>query len=374
MTTAGESATADSSRPADRREGLGTAAPAADGHLDIVLTVQHPAHVHFFKNAYRELTRRGHEVHVFLREKSVARDLLDTFGIEYEVLAGESDGITSLATAQVGYEWRLLQAARRIQPDVMAAIGGMAVAHVASLVGARSVVFTDTEHASLSNRLTFPFADVVCTPECFRDDVGGEHHEYAGYHELAYLHPDRFTADRSVVEEVGLSPDDDYVVLRLIAWGASHDVGQGGFGDVTEVVERLEATGREVLITAEGDLPDEVADRQATIDPHRLHDLLYYADLFVGEGATTAVESAVLGTPAVYVNTLSMGYTDELDERYDLLYGFHGEDRHRRALDAAVEVLEEDADWGERRVDLLTEKRDVTNVIVSELLAATDDG
>ncbi len=374
MTTAGESASATAERTSERRRGIGTAAPAADEHLDIVLTVQHPAHVHFFKNAYHELTRRGHEVHVFLREKSVARELLDTFDIDYEVLAGQSDGIASLATSQLGYEWRLLQAARRIQPDVMAAIGGMAVAHVASLVGAQSVVFTDTEHATLSNRLTFPFADVVCTPECFRDDVGEKHHEYAGYHELAYLHPDRFTADASVLDEVGLSRDDDYVVLRLIAWGASHDVGQGGFGDVTEVVERLEATGRKVLITAEGDLPDEVADRQATIDPHRLHDLLYYADLFVGEGATTAVESAVLGTPAVYVNTLSMGYTDELDERYDLLYGFHGEDRHRRALDAAVEVLEDDADWGERRINLLTEKRDVTNVIVSELLAATDDG
>ena len=368
MTTTGEATV--TGRLRDGEHGLGgSMATTVDRHLDIVVTIQHPAHVHFFKNAYHELSRRGHDLHVFLREKSVARDLLDTYDIDYEVLAGQSDGLASLATSQLRYEWRLLRAARRIQPDVMTAIGGLAVAHVASLVGARSVVFTDTEHATLSNRLAFPFADVVCTPECYRDRVGRNHHQYAGYHELAYLHPDRFTPDESVLDAVGLSPDDDYVVLRLIAWGASHDVGQGGFDDVTDAVERIEATGREVLITAEGDLPEAVADRRATIEPHRLHDLLYYADLFVGEGATTAVESAVLGTPAVYVNTLSMGYTDELDETYDLLYGFHGEDRHRSALDAAVEILESDADWGERRVDLLTEKRDVTNVIVSELLA-----
>ena len=40
--------------------------------------------------------------------------------------------------------------------------------------------------------------------------------------------------------------------------------------------------------------------------------------LYVGEGATTASECAVLGTHAIYVNTLNWGDTDEEEEKYQL--------------------------------------------------------
>ena len=336
--------------------------------MRVLLTVQHPAHVHFFKHAYRELRDRGHEVRVCLREKSVARDLLDAYGIEYASLATPASSLGGIARMQATYEWRMFEFARRFDPDVVAAVGGLAASHIARAVGARSVVFTDTEHARLSNALTFPFADAVYTPECYRDDVGAKQRRYPGYHELAYLHPDRFDPDPSVFANLDVAADDPYVVLRLIAWDASHDVGHGGFGDAVEAVERLEATGHRVLVTAEGEMPDALRDRQVRIEPHRMHDLLAYADLFVGEGATTAAESAVLGTPAVYVNSLSMGYTDELNEQYGLLFGYHDETRHGQALSTALSVLETDVDWAARRERLLEEKTDTTDVILDAVL------
>jgi len=167
-----------------------------------------------------------------------------------------------------------------------------------------------------------------------------------------------------VVEDLGLDPEETFTVLRLVEWGASHDVGQGGFDDVRDVVERLEDAGSEVLITSERSLPSSLESRRATVPPHRMHDLLAFADLFVGEGATMAAESAVLGTPAIYVNTLTMGYTDELDERYELLFNYQQEDRHARALEKAVSILEGDTDWQERRERLLDDKVDTTDVIV----------
>ena len=45
-----------------------------------------------------------------------------------------------------------------------------------------------------------------------------------------------------------------------------------------------------------------------------MHDALYYARIYVGEGGTTASESAILGTPAVYINNLSMGYINDEKE------------------------------------------------------------
>lgn len=330
-----------------------------------VVTVQHPGHVHFFKHVIRQLEREGHDVHVFCKDIEVAPALLQQYDIDHEVLAGGRGGLVGMAKNQFLYESRLLGRALRLDPDVITAIGGTAAAHVASVVGARSVVFTDTEHAP-SNRVTFPFADEVWTPECYHGDVPGTHRTYPGYHELAYLHPTRFEPDPSAVEAAGLSPDERYAVLRLAAWDASHDLGEEGFADPAEAVERLEDAGAEVVVLAEGDR-DDLGGRRTQVAPHRVHHLLAYADLFVGEGATMAVESAVLGTPAVYANTLRMGYTDEIEARYGLLHNCQGSYLHRNALRTAVEILEGDVDWGARRDALLADKRDTTPVALAAL-------
>ena len=340
--------------------------------MRVVVTIQHPGHVHFFRYAIRALEERGHDVYVFARENEVTTDLLDCFGIEHEVLAGSSNSLLSLAAVQATYETRLYRHARRIDPDVITAIGGVAAAHVATLLDAKSVVFYDTEHATIITKLAYPFADVVCTPACYRGNVGSKQVRYPGYHELAYLHPHRFEPNPDVLEAFGLEPADSLAIVRFSSWDSSHDVGQGGFDDPRDVVARLEEAGASVLLTSEISLPADLESNRLSTSPDRLHDLLYYADVVVGEGATTAAESAVLGTPAVYVNTLSLGYTTELEERYGLVFNYHGEDRHARSLETAVGILDADesAAWEHRREQLLAETVDVTDVIVSEVEAA----
>ncbi|MFC7045292.1 DUF354 domain-containing protein [Halobacteriaceae archaeon GCM10025711] len=334
--------------------------------MKVVVTIQHPGHVHFFRHAIDRLQDDGHEVHVFARASDVTADLLAAYDIPHRMLAGEADSLASLAAVQARYEFRLLRAARRIEPDVITAIGGIAAAHVAAVVGARSVVFTDTEHATLINALAFPLADVVGTPASFRKDLGDKQVRYEGFHELAYLHPNRFTPDPSVLDGLDVDEDDPLVVMRLVSWGASHDVGQGGFGDIRDAVDRLEAQGATVVLTSETSLPPELESRRYRLPPHRIHHLLYYADLFVGEGATMAIESAVLGTPALYVNTLDAGCLSELETDYGLLFGFSGEDRHERALERAESVLAnpDTGKWERRRGRLLTEKEDTTGTIL----------
>lgn len=339
--------------------------------MKVVVTIQHAGHVHFFKHAIAALEAEGHEVFVFARDNEMSTELLDRCGIDYELLAGSSESLLSLATNQCLYEGRLLQRALEIRPDVMTAIGGVAVSHVASAVGARSVVFYDTEHATIICRLAYPFADTVCTPECYADDIGDKQVRYPGYHELAYLHPDRFTPDPDALAGLDAAPDDTLVVFRLVRWDAMHNAGGEGFENPEEVVERLEATGASVLITSEQSLPPALEEHRATVATHRMHDLLAYADLFVGESGTMTAESAVLGTPSIYVHENDTGLTDDLAE-YGLVYPFHGPDRHEAGLEKAISILEgrEGADWDARRERLLDDRRDTTDVIVERLLHA----
>jgi predicted glycosyltransferase len=71
------------------------------------------------------------------------------------------------------------------------------------------------------------------------------------------------------------------------------------------LVKRLAQTHR-VFISAEGDVPEEMNPYRISIAPHLIHSVLYEADIYIGEGATMASECAMLGTPAIYYNSLEV--------------------------------------------------------------------
>lgn len=188
---------------------------------------------------------------------------------------------------------------------------------------------------------------------------------YNGYHELAYLHPNYFTPDPEILKELGLKEDSVFSVLRFVSWGASHDVGHHGIQNKIEFVKELEKYGR-VLITSEGRLDEVLEQYRIKVSPEKLHHLLYYASLYVGDGGTTAVESAILGTPSIYVSTLvgTMGNFIELEEKYGLLLNYSDSNK---AIEKAIELIQSPnikECWKEKREMLLRDKVDVTSFIV----------
>jgi len=333
----------------------------------ICITIRHPARVHLFKNMIFELNEMGHKVHVYIVGSGIITDLLDQYCIEYEQLASVHDTLPELVFEQMKIEIRLLHRALKVKPDIM--IDGIATQHVSKVVGATALSFMDTEHATFTKKMTVPFADKIFTPDCYRQDYGEKQIRYPGFHELAYLHPNRFEPDSSILEEAGVTPNERFVILRTVAWKAVHDVGDSGFDDLYDVVTSLEETGVQVFITSEAPLPDSVSDRRLTIEPHRIHHLMYYADLFIGESATMATESAVLGTPAIFVSSSRRGYTDELEEEYGLVFNYSGPDRQINGLNQAISILNEydDTVWRERREQLLEEKIDTTEFITDQI-------
>jgi predicted glycosyltransferase len=167
---------------------------------------------------------------------------------------------------------------------------------------------------------------------------------------------------------LGLSEDDKFVILRFVSWGASHDIGQRGFDSETkkELVKEIEKRAQ-VFITSEKALTEEFEKYRITVPLEKIHDLLYYATMYIGEGATMASEAAVLGTPAIYVNTLRLGYLDEQEERYGLVYNFSNpKTAHNDVLTKAVEQLEDENIKNEchkKKAKLLSEKIDVTKFL-----------
>jgi predicted glycosyltransferase len=336
--------------------------------MRIIVYIGHPAHVHLFKNMIWNLEGDGHEVKITAIDKEIALYLLNAYGFKYDNLGKHSKKLLKKLLGFIARDYRLYQVAKNFKPDVFISHGSMFAAHVAKLFRKPHISLEDTEHSTEQYRLYAPFTDVILTSSCFKRDLGKKQVRYNGYHELAYLHPNYFRPDPSVLDYLGLNEDDKFVILRFVSWGASHDIGQRGFDSETkkELVKEIEKRAQ-VFITSEKTLTKEFEKYRITIPPEKIHDLLYYATMYIGEGATMASEAAVLGTPAIYVNTLRLGYLDEQEERYGLLYNFSNpKTAQKDVLRKAVEQLEDEnlkTRWHNKRAKLLSEKIDVTKFL-----------
>jgi hypothetical protein len=334
----------------------------------VVFDIGHPAHVHLFRHVIARLERDGHQVLVTATEKEIATQLLREFGIPHISLGKPGRGLAEKGARLALATLKLLRIAAKFRPDVLVGMAPVRAAPVAWALRRPCIGMDDTEHAALQRRLYLPFVTVVLTPACYAGDLGRKQVRYNGYHELAYLHPKYFTPDPSVLALAGLSEGTPFSVVRFVAWQAAHDVGQGGFSREgrLRLVRELARYGR-VLVSAEKGIDPELADYAFRAPPHLMHHFLYYASVCVTEGATMASECAMLGTPAVYMNTLSAGTLDEQQERYGLVFNYHRRQDEDVAIALAAEVFQQSQanreQWRARAARLVQDHIDVTEYL-----------
>ena len=338
--------------------------------MRILVEILHPAHVHFFRPAIAFWRERGDRVLVLGREKECANALLEAYDIPYRNISKIGSRKISLAAELAVRAGRMWRSGRRFQPDVLTGIMGATVAPVGRLIRKPAVVFYDTENATLTNRFVYPLAHSVCTPDCYRGRVRGRHLTYPGYHELAYLHPDRFTPDPDVPRRLGTDPERPFFVVRLVSWQASHDVGESGLSPdfIERIIRRLEPRGR-VLLSSEKPLPDRLEPYRFSCPPETIHHFLAFARLVVGESATMASEAAVLGTPAFFISDTGRGYTDEQEKRYGLVFNFKRREENRilDKLDELLNLNDLPAVFRPNHRRLLEEKIDTTAWLIDYL-------
>ena len=335
--------------------------------MRILIDIGHPAHVHFFKNFIWLMEKRGHKIKIVARDKDVAFQLLKAYGFDFVNLGKHKKGFFGKIKGLVEFDWKLYQVAKKFKPDVLLGIGSPYITHVGKIIGAKSVVFTDTEHAWIANRLAVPFATYVATPACFRKDFGKKHIRYNGYQELAYLHPKYFKPNRKVLKEFGIKEEEKFFVIRLVSWKAAHDVGQRGIDHKTleKIVKIMENYGK-IFISSEITLPEKLRKYKFVMPPEKMHDLLYYASLYVGEGATMATEAGLLGTPSIYASTSGniFGVYDELDKMYKLVLVLS---KGEEIIKKVEELIKTNAKklWKRKREKVIKEKIDVTKWMMS---------
>lgn len=336
----------------------------------ILFLMGHPAHVHLFKNTIWNLENDKNKVKITVMDKEIVTQLLDCYGFDYDIVGRNVAGLLNKALNLIKVDLKLFKIVKKFNPDILVSTGSPYLAHVSKLIGKPHISFGDTEIDRIGSFLATPFTAVECNPSCYMKKKKSEKQvKYNGYHELAYLHPNYFKPNKEVLEYLELNINDKFIILRISSKSSSHDKMDKGilfktYQEIFEFVKTYENYGQ-VFITSEIKLASDFDEYKLTISPENIHSLLFFATMYIGDGATMASESAVLGTPAIFISKTNRGYLNDLEKRYDLVYTFSDQ---KHALEKVINLLETKnlkSIWQKKRQKLLSEKIDVTEFMTN---------
>lgn len=335
--------------------------------MNILLQLSHPAHYHLFKHTVADLMAHGHEVHILIKTKDVLEELLKSSGLPYRNILPHAHRKSRLGILwdMLVRDWCIWNYVHRHHIDLL--MGSTCeVAQVGWLTRRYRLNFgeDDAHVVPLYFKLIRPFAQCLLAPvSCNNGDLESRTVHYRGYHKLAYLHPNRFTPDRSVVARY-FDPDKPYFLIRFAQLTAHHDSGIHGFStDVArQLIDRLTPHGR-VFITSERPLEPQFEQYRLKIDPADIHHVMAFARMYIGDSQSMAVEAAMLGVPGIRFNDFAgrIGVLEELEHTYQLTVGI-ASSRPERLL-AQVDTWLADPDlhdtFAARRRQMLADKIDV---------------
>lgn len=337
--------------------------------MRVLVDIVHPADVLFFLWPIRKLQAQGVEVLVLSRHKDVACQLLDEFGINHQPVTSARSGVLGLATELIKRDVAVLRAVRRFKPHVMVGFGGVSISHAGYVTGIPAISFYDSDTAGLQALVTNPLISHVYVPNGYTGRLPrGRWSSFPGIKELSYFHPVSFEADQDLAVSLGLDESRSNIFVRSVAWRANHDLGKTGWSDrqIVALVEYLGSLGK-VHVSSERQLPKALDAFAYRGSSRSVHHLLAFCDLYIGESATMAAESAVLSVPAIYTGTDDVCYVGIL-ERAGLLLRSRERDPDvlRRIAESALAESRES--WRQKRDAFLAGSSSLADFIVDRIL------
>ncbi|UCG30859.1 MAG: DUF354 domain-containing protein [candidate division WOR-3 bacterium] len=332
-----------------------------------VFVIWTQAHFHFFKNVIRELKNTA-DIHVLVRRFKNVERLFEDLDAPYQVVAFQRRSMLRKIFEYLISTMRISYAVRKVRPDMVLGVGSTAGSLASFLFGIPSIMFEDDEVTALQQMTYVPFTSHVLVPERFRRSFGHKEIRMKSFKELAYLHPHRFSASKDLLGTYGIQPGEIYVIVRLNAWDAYHDVGVSGISDgyVKELLSVLSRFAK-VLVSTEKDMHDELP---ATLirNPNHLHFLLAHASLLFTDTQTMATEAAILGTPVVRCNTFvgryDMSNFVELEKEYGLIFNIRDIDAAKQKALQLLRIRNIREIWAQKRASMLKEKIDITAFLI----------
>lgn len=337
--------------------------------MNVLIQLSHPAHFHLYKNVAKNLVADGHKVFILIKTKDILEDLLKQSALPYYNILQEAHRKNKLGVLwdMIVRDVRMLRFVKKNNIDLLTG-STPEVAQVGWLTRKYRINTgeDDMRVVPLFQKMAGPFIQTMLSPEvCDNWKLEPKSVKYASYHELAYLHPNHFNADRNVVEKY-YSSETPYFIIRFSSLNAHHDKGIKGINTeiAQHLIDILKPHGR-IYITSERELEPQFEQYRIPIKTLDMHHVMAFSTLYIGDSQTMAAEAAVLGVPFVRFNDFvgRIGYLNELENVYHLGFGIKASEDG--AAEKMYNVIEEilalpnlKEEWENRRQKMLSEKID----------------
>jgi uncharacterized protein len=336
---------------------------------EFLIEIPHPHFVYFFREIIFKLGDK--KVLITCQDSGIITHLLNNLGLEYVVIGKKYNGLLGKAYGQFLYFLKFIILIRK--HNISKALGmspGLALA--AKVLGIKLFFFDDDDSAvqPITKRITIPLSSYIITPVCLSfEDYGKKHFTYNGLQELAYLSPTYFKPNHSKLKEYNLDKN-KFIIIRFNDFKAHHDKGHSGIPkEVRQQLVNIFKNRFDVFITTEGELDKEFKPFQLKIDPSDIHQIMYFAFMYIGDSQTMASEAAVLGTPSIRCNTFKnkISYLNELEYTYKLTYAFlpTETDEMINKINDLLKVENLKDLWSKRKEYMLEQMEDVPSFVSS---------
>lgn len=338
--------------------------------MEIVIFMQHPVEANMYQYVVPLLEKKGHNINIIIMEKeNMISEIVKNYTNNYFKIGQTQPEIIKKAFNIIKIDKRLLKKIKEIKPSLILSPSTLYAGHVASVLNIPHIGFCDTETAKFNQLMSFPFQDVILTPSSYYEKVPIKKHVvFNGSKELAYLHPNWYKPDSSVLDNFGLSKSDKIVLMRFSAKIATHDIGSSSIvkknlNILYKKIKEIEEFATILISSTEISLGKKFEKFHYSIPPHKYIDLLSFCGLYLGEGSTSAAEAGVLGVPWIFTQDVKLGNLLDQEKNYGL--GFQIPNINKALIKAKELISNKNtkSEWQKKRAKLLEDKIDVTKFL-----------
>lgn len=332
----------------------------------------HPSKFHLYRITVNELIKKGHDVEIAITTKDVLEDLVKKEGWKYTNIFPQGRKMKNLPTYAgaainlVRTILRLLKLTRGKKYDLFVTDDLLTI--VGKIKGVPSILFQDDDITAVPESfILMKAASYILAPAI--TNFGKYNHKkigFEGFKASAYLHPNYFKPDETILDKYGLK-ESTYFVIRLVSLTATHDVGKSGItnDDCRRLISILEKKGR-VIINSERPVLEEFEKYRLKIIPAEITHILAKASLFIGDSQTMSSEAGMLGVPYIRFNDFvgKIGYLNDMEQNYKLGYGILTKDREKlfEKVEELMNITDLKEEWRRRREAMLEKTVDLSNL------------
>jgi uncharacterized protein len=331
--------------------------------------------LHTFKNLINEI--KGYDVKLVTRDSKIINELLSKYDLNsFRMYYSDKNIINNFREYFARLQY-FTNSAYNFKPDFLISNLDPFSFIPYKFLSNDTVKICLTDNRPNLNKLVplqyfiLPNVDYIITFDNIKEyehyDYGAKSIQLPSYKELAYLHPHYYKSSPKILSDFEAEPE-GYLVIRLSAWNAYHDVGRSGidFSHLRKLIDSLNQYSK-IFISSEKKLPVEFQKYELHIPPDEIHNVLSYSKLLISDSGTMSTEAALLGTPVIRYNSFVSSQDQanflELEKKYGLMYNF---DDFSKVISSATDLLKRNdlkEVWDLKRSKLLKEKIDLTSFL-----------